>query len=133
MIQVDDTLDATPVVEWRIREATRLLGNVRTSGSQAATISFLRCVRDVALELDAVMGKVSKCLDTDGLGDELFAKAYAAGASHGATLAFCRSFANDPSHHVRMACAAGEMVLGQISPDHFRAIEAVRKRLNNKS
>jgi len=136
LIQVDDVLDATPAMDQNIREAIRLIETVRAEASQAAILLFIGHMRDVAREADEAMAGALACLDRTGsIDDESFAKVYAAGSSHATMLMFCHSFEKDPSDHVRLACASGEIVLRQtvISPDYVRVIKAVQERLDARA
>jgi hypothetical protein len=134
MIQVDD--DATATMEQHLAEAVGLIETVRREATQAVIMPFLEHLRGVVNEANEAMSAAVVCLNNTGtLDNQSFAKVYAAGSTHGAMVMFCRALANDPSDHVRLAGATGEIVLStmETTPDHASVIEAVQKRLNMES
>lgn len=133
---VVDALDTTPLIDRSVREAVRLLETVRTEASQAAILPFIRHMAEATRNADEALAGAAACMDAKGdIDNEWFSKVFAAGSIHGAMRVFCQSFENDPSDHVRLACASGTIALGQVavSADTVRVILAMQKRLENKS
>jgi hypothetical protein len=137
LIQVNNAMDGTvATVEQHLVAATALLEAVRSGGRQLDILPFLAHLRTVALEADAAMAEALTALDDTGsLEDKVFARFYAAGSAHGALLMFCRSFTEDESDHVRLACASGVVILESIAvrPEYAKVILAVQERLAKES
>jgi hypothetical protein len=134
MIQVDDS--AATTMEQHFAEVVRLIEKVRSEATQTAIMPFLEYLRGVANEANEAMFAAVICLNNIGaLDEQSFTRVYSAGSTHGTMVMFCCALANDPSDHVRLAGAAGEIVLSKMetTPDYVRVIEVVQKRLNMES
>lgn len=133
MIQVDDVLDATPVIKQNITKAIHLIEVVRKSGHQADVLKFVEYMRAIAREVDEAMVVAIAMLNRVGtLDDVVFARVCSAGHLHTIMTNLCDLFATDPSNTVRLACASGTIVLGMItiSANHVKVIKIIQKRLN---
>jgi hypothetical protein len=127
-----DILDATDEIRRVADGAVRLIEAVRASGSMDDIMLLLGHLRAVAHEVDEAFAEAKADLARGALGDPAFRRMYAAGSAHAMASALCESLAGDGNPAVRLAGAAGSVVLKEIdgSREAASVLDAMRVRLS---
>jgi hypothetical protein len=136
MIQVVDATGGATTAMQHLGAVIRLLDAVRSGDPETGTPSFLAHLRAVVAETNSAMSDAIAALGAKGsLDDGEFSRLLAAGSAHGVMLGFCRTFEQDPSDGVRMACAAGEMILAGVDkrPEAAAVLRMMNERLERMS
>ncbi len=135
MIPMDDLeQDVRTAMVGSIAEADAAIRRVRDEGREAID-PFIDHLREVVREVDGSMAAAADSMERSGgrVEDAEFQRTYRAGCIHSSMVAYCRALAEDSSEEVRMAGAAGEILLFGIdrSDRAVRVVTAMQARLGS--